>query len=555
MTTVRPADFGGYGKQTGLAEMKGGLRDKEFRSYCPPDVQPSSRIIAVCGINDFGDAASPAKDGWFISDFYLFHHLFRGLGANQIWLTCLSPGGLVEKYREYAHGNRLGERRIVLDRMMLSGVLSTGNIRVVSADILCERFLATVQSECSIAEKLHQPVLLLIFGHGEENTHGVVLGCRRDGVIITESLLHINSIKRVIGQKAEVAALLTSCFSGGWVVRPDLNTTVMAAAGPGVESESWPKSESSGRATGSIYASAVLQSLVKLEMNAGNNERDLDTSSLTYAELSKVIYRTLLDDVDRLGETHEIGFSAKDDLWEVEWRTRSGIPLTTYKERWETLRCIPLDKADFTTNRGFNSLTPSTAAQMSQGLHGGNTLRGLHRMVEAQAREYLRSYPGSDSYGGNSIHTDFRDLLKGKPFDMTWLEHLSDILIYRLSLMRFATDFKDFLKLQFPDCETYDVDAWKHRYYYEKRQQNEVGQIANEKIKRFEETTRLITREHRIFGTSLLGEQGLSYIKPRVYLAIALVESEMPLTQVEVGLDKCQACRSCISFLALKATD
>jgi hypothetical protein len=80
MTTVRPADFGGYGKQTGLAEMKGGLRDKEFRSYCPPDVQPSSRIIAVCGINDFGDAASPAKDGWFISDFYLFHHLFRGLG-------------------------------------------------------------------------------------------------------------------------------------------------------------------------------------------------------------------------------------------------------------------------------------------------------------------------------------------------------------------------------------------------------------------------------------------------------------------------------------------
>jgi hypothetical protein len=24
--------------------------------------------------------ASPRKDGWFLSDFYMFHHLFRGLG-------------------------------------------------------------------------------------------------------------------------------------------------------------------------------------------------------------------------------------------------------------------------------------------------------------------------------------------------------------------------------------------------------------------------------------------------------------------------------------------
>jgi hypothetical protein len=133
-------------------------------------------------------------------------------------------------------------RRIVLDRATLPGLLSDNDVRVVPCDILCERFLATVKSECRITARLSQPVLLLIFGHGEETTYGVVLGYRRDGKTVQESLLHIDTIKRAISGKADVAALLTSCYSGGWVIRPDLNATVMAAAGPAIENESWPKS-------------------------------------------------------------------------------------------------------------------------------------------------------------------------------------------------------------------------------------------------------------------------------------------------------------------------
>jgi hypothetical protein len=173
----------------------------------------------------------------------------------------------VAKYGEYAHGNRLEVRQVVLDQAMLPGILSTGNIRVVPSDILCERFLATVQSECRIAEKSNQPVLLLIFGHGDDGTYGVFLGCRKDGKIVEESLLRIDLIKRSIHRKVNIAALMTSCFSGGWVIRPDLNTTVVAAAGPDIESESWPKSESTGKVTGLIYASAVLQSLIKMQMD------------------------------------------------------------------------------------------------------------------------------------------------------------------------------------------------------------------------------------------------------------------------------------------------
>ena len=137
MADIEPAIFGGYGRKTQASS--GGLVNLTFNSRCPPDVQPNTRIIAICGITDISrqlpnspssseaDAPSPEKktgtlmsrgkklfspskrrgrkrkekaeklakkgsglaspknDGWFFSDFYLFHHSFRGLGENHDW--------------------------------------------------------------------------------------------------------------------------------------------------------------------------------------------------------------------------------------------------------------------------------------------------------------------------------------------------------------------------------------------------------------------------------------------------------------------------------------
>lgn len=129
MAKVQPATFGGRGRN--VQAQHGGLANLTFASRCPPDLQPNTRIIALCGITDYtgptddpssaeeedapqpskkktllsrissqkwqdrkktGKAtkssntklglASPKEDGWFISDFYLFRHLFRGLGKN-----------------------------------------------------------------------------------------------------------------------------------------------------------------------------------------------------------------------------------------------------------------------------------------------------------------------------------------------------------------------------------------------------------------------------------------------------------------------------------------
>ena len=144
MERITPAQFGGYGRQQGVSsddESQRGLLNLTLNSRCPPDIQPNTRILAICGITDFtgnvpetkppsdsdsdtpgaskskaikgtmsklvgkskdllssskrkerkkggkskeqlphNGQASPHNDGWFFSDFYLFHHLFEGLG-------------------------------------------------------------------------------------------------------------------------------------------------------------------------------------------------------------------------------------------------------------------------------------------------------------------------------------------------------------------------------------------------------------------------------------------------------------------------------------------
>ena len=74
---IKPAEFGGYGKEPGGPSTAYCLRDREFASLCPPDIQPNTRILAVSGINDFENDSAPSENGWFHSDFYLFHYLLQ----------------------------------------------------------------------------------------------------------------------------------------------------------------------------------------------------------------------------------------------------------------------------------------------------------------------------------------------------------------------------------------------------------------------------------------------------------------------------------------------
>jgi hypothetical protein len=360
-------------------------------------------------------------------------------------------------------------------------------------------------------------------------------------------------MKQAIGQGVDVGMLMTSCYSGYWTVKPQLNVSAMTAAGPKKMSESWAQSQSLSRATGSIYASAVLQALIKMEEPTMTQEHgsttyvDMDglISSSTYAELSRVIYRTLLDDVDSMGAVHHITFSAQDDTWGTEWRQRSGIPLNSYKERWEMLRRIPVDTADPITDRcpkaQHNQTSPGqTSAELSQGLCGSSSVCGLREVVQSMAEGYMLSFPGRDSYASNVYHYTFRNLVSGKGVvEPDELNFLFDILNYRLSSMRLASDYASFLSLPISDCFAHDTDAWIQDVLLAGRQHEPARQVAREKWNHYEAAHDLVD-DARIFDAAL-PDQGWSYSKPCDYLAVGLVESGMTLEQVEIALKKLQA--------------
>lgn len=99
------------------------------------------------------------------------------------------------------------------------------------------------------------------------------------------------------------------------VGNPDINRSTTKAAGKAQKSHSWRKSGSAGRACGSVYATAIINKLVKNSHTAtsivyDDSRNDLETATETlerqedtFVEFSRAVYHTLLHDVDRRGIT------------------------------------------------------------------------------------------------------------------------------------------------------------------------------------------------------------------------------------------------------------
>lgn len=527
-----------------------GAEDCEFFSFCPPDIQPRTRIIALCGVNDWHDNASPQEDGWPFSDFYLFHHLLRDTGrdydcrpsssiltgltrqiddfrfSNQLWLTCVDPKALVSKYGEYVHGSMNGDRRVVLDDKILEKVESRNNIRVIPPKDLLERFLAILKSETQIAAKENQPILVLVFGHGDEGNYGVAIGgqgCSLDAPRLTRRKLNA-----AIHPGVDLNLLITSFYSGGWLVKPmvgsffspmsKLNISGMTAVDETETSRSWAQSISCGQAGGSIYASAVFNALVKTSEANRRDSSDsatLDdeelTASPTYINLCDSIYEAYKER-DPFYQQHHISFSGQDDKLGSEWRTRSGFPLLDYKRKWEQLREVPPNAAAISTFNASATLSPS-----------GSVRQGRHSIVREKAKAYMESFPGPDNAAPNVVHRKFKQLLQGEKFPEGLLISLNDTLDYRLSSMRLATQYAAFLDLEFPDGLTFATELWL-------RQAGDVRLSKYKKIRGHIMDIKLFDRPS--------STQGWGYHKPRDYLAIALTESSLSTDEACDAIDR-----------------
>ncbi|EEP80125.1 predicted protein [Uncinocarpus reesii 1704] len=326
----------------------------------------------------------------------------------------------------------------------------------------------------------------------------------------------------------ELNLLVTSCFSGGWVITPmeksnkTLNIAGLTAENAQEESTSWAKTASCGRAGGSLYATAVLNALVQTTEADTSDASALDeeiSGSPTYINLCDAVYNTNKE-IDPFFRTRGISFAAQDDIWDSEWRTRSGFPLVNFQKRWERLRRIHSDQ--------------SPGATLS---FRGSIGRSYDNVLQVKAQLYLDSFPGPDNVGPNvAFHGRLRKLVAGGNFSEEILTSLDDALDYRLSVLKLATKYASYLNLDFPDAFKIDTDSClKAASLKEMDLENDDKSTAATWYERVQEVRSRII-EKRLFdkpGPS----QGWAYSKPRDYLAIALLSSSWDQERIFQAID------------------
>ena len=332
---------------------------------------------------------------------------------------CEPPKNLVEKYKTYGHGERTEDHRI-FERKHLR-----------------QDFLRTFQDEYKVAASLRQPVVLMIFGHGSPDMYGAAIGGRGDPLNAPRlQIKHI--IASLCGLDFSLTILLTSCYPGGWVLQPQLNVTHIFS------NCRWSWSSSIGwRYHGSVYATAVREAFIKMEdenvtqFHPHSSEQELveELQSSSYAKLTRLIHSTLLYNVDLLGDRHIIHFSAKDDMWEQEWRQRFGFLLSTFKSRWDELPRMPTqDLLNLRPGRSGPIEAGSASMEVETGsydLHSKFNRRQAITVIKDLAYGYLNSFPPpNNSSTDRECNGDARALLNSEKFPSWKLERLQAALQY-----------------------------------------------------------------------------------------------------------------------------
>ncbi|KAF3804146.1 hypothetical protein GCG54_00000495 [Colletotrichum gloeosporioides] len=396
-----------------------------FPTTTPPRVTPDTIIIGAAAPNI--EKGHPTLDGWFLSDFYAFNYLLKGLGSRQVWLTAADPHKLIQSGQHtdrFMHGNPYQTRKVVLDKHLLQAQEYTPVTIVRSAEMI-ERFLKEVRTASQEAVSKGVPLLLLIFCHGKGNWE-FLLDCGK-----ANRGLSVTRVKEAVATGCNVTLYSTACYSGGWVVRdlskPEhspINATMLAAADPKHTSNAWQDSPSIGRACGSVFASTVIKSLTSSAsplqpiLPAGveqlEPESDNPTQTQTYNAFCHSVLNICATQVTTLHGNEAFTFSAQDDQWDWSWTRRTGIPLSHFQKRWDALPDVPFNTRNLllTHKKTYSDPDPRNASfsgsagpsQTGGGDISEEFVKNLTKnRTAAMARTFLETCPGDWDSGFGPI--------------------------------------------------------------------------------------------------------------------------------------------------------
>ncbi|KAB8218079.1 hypothetical protein BDV33DRAFT_232366 [Aspergillus novoparasiticus] len=399
-----------------------------FVTSTPPVIHDNTIIVAATHPNV--QTCIGKGDDWFLSDFYAFNYLLKGLGSSQTWLTAANPQTLVKKYGPFLHGNPYEDRKVVLSQELLDSNAFTP-VTIVKTTDMIDRFLHEIQRASKQAKHKQAPLLILVFSHGFPDFQLLLNnGDRKRGLSITR-------LKAVLEPGISVTLTTTACFSGGWVTSPDFNHTTMAAATADVNesgwSNAWPDSHSMGRACGSVFASILINTLTTAtsplvtELNLASvieggsedlpqrcdqlqPEEPSPEQTLTYNAFCHEIWRTCATQINQLWTKQHFTFSAQDDQWEYSWTGRTGIPLAEFEQRWNRLVTYPYtgpenlraERSPAPTNNGFipgSSFNQRAGIGSADDLINAMTDNICHGRIKEMAFLFRQTCPGDWTHG------------------------------------------------------------------------------------------------------------------------------------------------------------
>ncbi|KAK3349124.1 hypothetical protein B0T25DRAFT_481571 [Lasiosphaeria hispida] len=441
---------------------------KTFVTHTFPAIHENTIIVAAT--HPTIQTGDQTKDGWFLSDFYAFNYLLNGSVADQTWLTAAKPGRLVEKYGNFLHGSPDRDRKVVLSRDLLDSGITP--VTLVEPAKMIDRFLSEVNEASLRAKNSGYPLLLMVFCHGVEGYYLCLNnGTRHKGISIVQ-------LKAALQPGVSVTLFTTACFSGGWAVTPELNTTTMAAAKPDDKSISWRLSSSIGRACGSVFAGATISALSDastplLGQGSSSEAPTADETCLQpreptemQVEMYNEFCRSITDVLGARGFSRilsrDFTFSAQDDKWEYSWTRRSGIPLAHFRERWEKLPTY-----FYQPNADNNQTTP--AAHLTGGADANTVIDEItHSMAQSRVTSMAKLFfevlcPGDWNRGQDvAVAGGLFQFLHNHP-DAQSASEIADIICFRWDTCLLVDRFVDDYGLYRPDgkiCVMWDAQEY-----------------------------------------------------------------------------------------------
>lgn len=356
-------------------------------------------------------------------------------------------------------------REIVLDEDSLP--LAESKVTIGPGGVLLrDFFLEQLKHTLAEAAKTKDPVLVLIFAHGDfEQPSGLYIGTSFDN---PGTLLTPTDVAHVHGEYSDVPLTLymTSCYSGHWVESKEFkakNRAVLAAGEHDQESFAfvWPHSQ---RHAGGLFTEASLQDLLQepIEMPK-DTDKDLSRTykAVTTAIISDMHKLCLPENISDYGSMPVFSDKASEEkLW------RTGFRLHNYRLNYDRLKKIPVSDPHPKRDRkrfvdGFvDDCHPDVVAwqqcpevldedhpDMTAGY--GSTRRGIgskHNMKYLISK-YMQSQKGSARYYESKVAMNrIRFYMKGK-MDVAHQQELRTVLISRLFLNDLTCQYTRALEL------------------------------------------------------------------------------------------------------------